>query len=130
MQITQRHNDNLGRLRNLRGVLPAADSNPVSSRPARSLPGTLFNLGKGLAGQAFNGGVLGFAGKIIRQVSSPNIVFSLARGILGTFMGIFTQRQLNKLGQEIQGLKERQAKFFEAVTTNKLAITNRRHSCS
>ena len=33
-----------GRLCNLRGVLPAADSDPVSSRPARSLPGTLFNL--------------------------------------------------------------------------------------
>ena len=65
-----------GRLCSLRGVLPAADSDPVSSRPARSLPGTLFNLGKGLAGQGFNGGVLGFAGKIIRQVAQYSFFIS------------------------------------------------------
>jgi hypothetical protein len=113
-----------GRLRNLKGVLPTAGSNPVPSRTARSVPGMLFSLGRGLVGKAISSGGLGIAGKVVKQVSSPNIIFSLARGILGTFMGIFTQRQLSKLGQEVQGVKEQQAKIVEAVTANKLAIAN------
>ena len=39
-------------------------------------------------------------------------------------MGIFTQWQLFKLGQEVQGLKEQQAKIVEAVAVNKLANAN------
>ena len=117
------------KIRDLRALLP----NPLS-RPSRSIPGVLLNVAKkGLklasGSSGGSGSVIGkiakFATKgILRQVTSPGIIFSLARGILGTFMGLYTQRQIQQLRTEVEGIREEQERIVEVVTRQGKQIQN------
>ena len=82
-----------------------------------------------LGSSGSSGSILGkvakFATKgIFRQVTSPGILFSLARGILGTFMGLYTQRQIQKLRSEVEGIWEEQERLVEVVTRHDRQINN------
>ena len=120
------------KIQDLRALLP----NPLS-RTSRGIPGILLNVAKqglrlaaGSSGSSSSSGsILGkvakFATKgILRQVTSPGILFSLAGGILGTFMGLYTQRQIHQLRTEVEGIREEQERIVEVVTTQSRQIQN------
>lgn len=113
-------------IRNIRGILPAPSNGPAPSnydRDKRSLVANLLiktggKILKGLGGQIFKTAKNG----VLRQARSPGLLFTLANGILGTFMGLYTQHQINKLRADVDQLKETQDQLVEVVVENKAAI--------
>ena len=61
---------------------------------------------------------------VLRSIFSSNILFSLGQGILGTFMGLYTQSQIRKLRHEVSEIREDQERIVEAVTENRASINN------
>ena len=122
------------RIRNLRGILPS----PVSRRSApfpsffnstqeREKRGIATLLGSSAAKKA--GRFIFKAAKngMLRQVRSPGLIFSLARGILGTFMGMYTQYQIDKLRNEVDDLRTEHNQLVEVVTENRASIVKLEH---
>lgn len=79
-------------LADLKMTLPHPDT-----RSTRSIPGDLLRVGSKLAS--------GLA-------MTPNFFLSLAQGIFGTFMGLYTHRQLNKLKEELGAVEEVQQRVI------------------
>jgi len=129
----------LEKIRNLRGVLPTptdADPDPFStnnfgnteSRTKRSLLQTMMmrqgaklvkpgisKLGNFIFKTTKNG--------MLRQTRSPSLIFSLAKGILGTFMGLYTQYQIDKLRSDVDNLRAEHEQLVEVVAENRAAIS-------
>ena len=59
----------------------------------------------------------------LRQVRSPHLLFSLAKGVLGTFMGLYTQVQINKLRNQVDDLQAEHNQLVEVVAENKASIS-------
>jgi len=119
------------RVRNLRGVVPtppgAADESlsdePPVPRERRGITSQLIRHGgssvlKKMTGWLFKGAKNG----MLRQARSPSLIFSLAKGILGTFMGFYTQKQIDKLRDTVDTLRQEHDQLVEVVTENRVAI--------
>lgn len=109
------------RIRNLRGILPspfpstAKDNEKVDlNSEYREKRSVLTRIG-GLLFKAAKHGM-------IRKVRSPSLLFSLARGILGTFMGMYTQHQIDKLRTQVGELREDHNQLVEVVAENRASI--------
>jgi hypothetical protein len=108
------------RLDNLRGVLPREpEGNPARleslQRAQRSLPAIALRAVGGLLRRGFST----FGGKLVRsglpKIGKPSLFFSLAQGVFGTFMGLYTQRQIRKLQQDVQSVHAEQDRILEVV---------------
>ena len=123
--FTRDAGDLKGKIRNLRGVLAGPPQDVRTKRVSRGIGSMLLNAGvkavKGATGTSF---IKAAAKGILRSVGSSNIFFSLGQGILGTFMGLFTQRQIHKLRNEVSEIKEEQDRIVTAVLENKASINN------
>ena len=71
------------------------------------------------------GGLIFKAAKngMLRKIRSPSLIFSLARGILGTFMGMYSQYQIDKLWSQVDGLRSEHNQLVEVVAENRASIT-------
>lgn len=102
------------RLRNLRGVLPAGPSSP--HRRDRRFIGVITKV---------LGPVVKFASKgALRKVRGTSLLASIGQGILGTFMGFFTQMQIAKLRRDVEEIQEEQEQLVEIAAANRAAINN------
>lgn len=123
-----------GQIRNLRGVLPTPDDHgksfPSKTNPSefeREKRSSIMSLVtrhgssilKGAGNLAFKMAKQG----VIRQVRSPTLLFSLAKGVLGTFMGLYTQVQINKLRNQVDDLQAEHNQLVEVVAENKASIS-------
>ena len=116
------------RIVSLRGVLPTPHRDVRAERRSRDLKNTLLNVGKKAvktASGGFGTNMIKVATKgILRSLGSSNILFTLGQGILGTFMGLYTQSQIRKLRHEVSDIREDQERIVEAVTENRASINN------
>ena len=132
MNMVQMFANNAGKLKSRigsqRGVLPTPNRDVRAERERRGLKNRLFNAGMKVVGAAAGGlrtNLIQEAARgILRSLGSSNILFSLGQGILGTFMGLYTQSQIRKLRHEVSAIREDQERIVEAVTENKASITN------
>jgi len=109
------------RIRNLRGILPSPFPSTAKDNE-KAEPGSEYREKRSVLTRA--GGLLFKAAKhgMIRKVRSPSLLFSLARGILGTFMGMYTQHQIDKLRTQVGELREDHNQLVEVVTENRASI--------
>lgn len=117
------------KLDNLRGVLPQdPEGNPARlesfKRAQRSVPALALRAAGGLLRRGFST----FGGKLVRsglpKLGKPSLFFSLAQGIFGTFMGLYTQRQIRKLQQDVQNVQGEQDRILEVVNQQQDEIAN------
>ena len=117
------------KLDNLRGVLPQdPEGNPARlesfKRAQRSIPALALRAASGLLRRGFST----FGGKLVRsglpKLGKPSLFFSLAQGIFGTFMGLYTQRQIRKLQQDVQNVQGEQDRILEVVNQQQDEIAN------
>ena len=116
------------RIVSLRGSLPTPHRDARADRESRDLKDALSNVGRKVVKTAAGGlgtSMIKVASKgILRSIFSSNILFSLGQGILGTFMGLYTQSQIRKLRHEVSEIREDQERIVEAVTENRASINN------
>jgi len=120
----------------LRGVLPAPATTPDAqtrtsgssvSRKKRGLMKQFTTQGSNFLRSKGTKQILGTAFKVakhglIRSLGSPSIIFSLAKGILGTFMGLYTQNQIDKLREDVDELREGHNQLVEVVAKNQVVL--------
>ena len=108
------------RLQDLQNILPQnslGDPNRLESfaRSRRALP----LLAARAVGGLLRKGVSGLGGRLVRgglpKFGKPSILMSLAQGVFGTFMGLYTQRQIRKLQQDILNTRVEQDRLVEVV---------------
>ena len=121
-------------IRNLRGVLPTpgdyGNSFPSYPNPSgfeREKRSSIVSMVTKHGGTLLKGaGNLAFKlakQGVLRQVRSPHLLFSLAKGVLGTFMGLYTQVQINKLRNQVDDLQAEHNQLVEVVAENKASIS-------
>jgi len=59
---------------------------------------------------------------VIRKIKVPQLSFSLANGVFGTFMGLYSASQLEKLRTELGSVKAQQDRLVIVITEHQLAI--------
>jgi hypothetical protein len=62
------------------------------------------------------------ATKIFRGISPLSMGFSIAKGIFGTFMGLYNVFQMEKLRRDLNGVIQQQNKVIEVVEDHQLRI--------
>jgi len=123
------------RIINLRGILPNPTASSEFNNPSysptifpREKRGTVSSLMAGQGGKILKkaGGMILKAAKhgIIRGAGSPSLIFSLAKGILGTFMGLYTQNQINKLRNQVDNLQADHEQLVEVVADTRASIVS------
>jgi hypothetical protein len=123
------------RIINLRGILPSPTTPPESNGPtystnifSRKKRGSVSSLVKSHGSSILKkaGGMILKAAKhgILRGAGSPSLIFSLAKGILGTFMGLYTQHQINKLRNQVDNLQSDHEQLVEVVAENRASIAS------
>jgi hypothetical protein len=115
------------RLIDLRGILPgSSQGNPSRlesfARSRRSVPLLAARALGGLVRKGFSG----VGGKLVRgglpKFGKPSLLLSLAQGVFGTFMGLYTQKQISKLQQEILDARVEQDRLLEVVNQQQREI--------
>ena len=124
-------------LRNIMGVLPAdverrPNRGPYRNRKRRSLKSQIMkealdkgsellmssakgSLSKGTGGLIPKGIRLLKSTKILRKASPWGLGFSLAKGIFGTFMGLYNAHQMEKLRSDLGGVIQKQNMMLEVL---------------
>ena len=128
-------------LRNLRGVLPInTQSSPsrshynkrsVSKDLTMKLSKSVIEKGAELifdrvgatttSSSSFLKGGLKVA-KIFKGIATPNLAFSILKGVFGTFMGIYNTYQMEKMRSDLRGVISTQKRVIEVVEDHESRI--------
>lgn len=84
------------------------------SRKGMSIPPDLISVAKGVSKTT----------KIFKGLSPLSMSFSIAKGVFGTFMGLYNTYQMEKMRRELKGVIEKQNKVIEVLEDHQVQLTS------